>query len=112
MHYVGVVAALPTLSPLDAKTIVGAIEVGPEAEVERRDEEDPIQCRACTGMGRIVGFWWAEMERIGMPCAWGIAVFDQTISYLQFDMEYEGSVRVRVRTKSLHIAPLLLRRHR
>jgi hypothetical protein len=85
MHYVAAVAALPTLSPLDAKTIVGAIEVGPETKVERRDEEDPIQCRTCTGMGRIVGFWWAEMERIGMPCAWGIAVLDQTISYLQFD---------------------------
>jgi hypothetical protein len=109
MHYVAVVAALPTLSPLDAKTIVRAIEVGPETEVERRDEEDPIQCRTCTGMGRIVRFWGAEMERIGMPCAWGIAVFDQTISYLQFDMraprESEG-------TKNLHIAPLLPRRHR
>jgi hypothetical protein len=78
-------AALPTLPPLNAKTIVRAIEVGPETEVERRDEKDPIQCRTCTGMGRIVGFWWAEMEGIGMPCAWGIPVFDQTISYLQFD---------------------------
>ena len=87
MHYVTVVtAALPTLSPLDAKAIVGAIEVRPETKVERRDEEDPIQRRTCTGMGRIVGFWWAEMERIGMPCAWGIAVLDQSISYLQFDM--------------------------
>jgi hypothetical protein len=85
MHYVPVVAALPTLSPLDAKTIIGAIEVGPETEVERRDEEDPIQSRTSSGMGRIVGFWWADMERIGMPCARGIAVLDQTISYLQFN---------------------------
>ena len=94
MHYVAVVAALPTLSPLDAKTIIGAIEVGPETEVERRDEEDSIQCCTCTGMGRIVGFWWAEMERIGMPCAWGIAVLDQTISYLQFDKRVGLLVRV------------------
>ena len=112
MHYVAVVvvvAALPTLSPLDAETVVGAIEVGPKTEVERRDEENPIQCRACTGMGRIVGFWWAKMERIGMPCAWGIAIFDQAISNLRFDMV----VRVRVRgRKSLHIVLPLLRRHR
>jgi hypothetical protein len=85
MHYVARVAALPALSPLDAKTVVGAIAVGPETEVERRDEENPIQCRACAGMGRIVGFWRAEMEGVGMPCAWGIAIFDQTISYLQFE---------------------------
>ena len=82
MHYVAMVVALPTFSPLDAKTIIGVIEVGPETEIERRDEEDPIQCRACTGMGGVVGFRRAEMERVGVPCARGIAVFDQSISYL------------------------------
>jgi hypothetical protein len=82
MHYVAVVVALPTFSPLDAETIVGAIEVGPETEIERGDEEDPIQCRACTGMGGIVGFWRTEVERVGMPCTRGIAVLDQPISYL------------------------------
>ncbi len=81
MHYVAVVAALPTFAPLDAETIIGAIEVRPETEIERRDEEDPIQRRACTGMGRIVGFRRAEVERVGMPCARGISVFDETVSW-------------------------------
>ena len=110
MHYVAVLAALPTLSPLDAKTIVGAIEVGPETKVERRDEEDPVQRRTCTGMSRIVGFWRAEMERIGLPCAWGIAVLDQTIFYLQFDKM--RAPRESEKTTSLHIGPLLPRHHR
>jgi hypothetical protein len=83
MHHVAGVAALPAFSPLYAETIVGAIAVGPEAEIKGRDEEDPIKRRACTGMGGVVGFWRAEMERVVEPCAWGIAVFDQTISYLQ-----------------------------
>lgn len=84
-HPVAVVAALPALTPLDAETVVGAIAVGPEAEIKGRDEEDPIQGRARAGMGRVVGFRRAEMERMGVPCAWGIAVFDQTISDLLSD---------------------------
>jgi hypothetical protein len=82
MHHARAVAALPALSPLHAEAIIGAIEVGPETEIERRDEEDPIQRRACPGMGGVVGFRRAEMERLGVPCAWGIAVFDQTVSDL------------------------------
>lgn len=42
MHHVTAVAALPAFSPLHAEAIIGAIEVGPETEVERGDEEDPI----------------------------------------------------------------------
>ena len=79
------VAALPALSPLHAETIVGAIEVRPETEVEGRNQEDPIERRVCTGMGGVVGFWRADMERVVVPCAWGVAVLDQTISYLSFD---------------------------
>ena len=40
MHHVAV--ALPAFSPLYAETVIPAIEVGPETEVERRDKEDPI----------------------------------------------------------------------
>jgi hypothetical protein len=82
MHHATAVAALPAFSPLHAEAIVGAIEVGPETEIKRRDEEDPIQRRACTGMGWVVRLGRAEMERVCVPCAWGKAVFDQTISYL------------------------------
>lgn len=76
------VTALPAFSPLHAETIIGAIEVGPKTEVERGDEEDPIQRCACTGMGGVIRFWRTEMERVVVPCAWGIAVLEQTISYL------------------------------
>jgi hypothetical protein len=76
MHHRHVVAALPAFSPLDAETVIRAIAVGPEAEIKGRDEEDPIQGRACAGMGGLVGFRRAEMERVGVPCAGCVAVFD------------------------------------
>lgn len=80
MHHVAI--AVPAFSPLDAETVIRAIEVRPETEIERRDEEDPVERRACARVGGVVGFWRAEVERVGVPGPRGIAVFDETVSYL------------------------------
>jgi hypothetical protein len=56
--------------------------VRPEAEVERGDEEDPVEGSARAGVGRVVGFRRAEVERVGVPRPRGIAVLDETVSYL------------------------------
>jgi hypothetical protein len=80
VHHLAV--AVPSFSPLDAESVVGAVEVRPEAEIEGRDEEDPVERRPRARVGRVVGFWWAEVERVGVPCPRGIAVFDETVSYL------------------------------
>jgi len=37
-----VAVAVPSFSPLDAERVVRAVEARPEAEVEGRDEEDPV----------------------------------------------------------------------
>ena len=80
MHHVAV--AVPAFSPFHPETVVRAVEVRPETEIERRDEEDPVERRACARVGRVVRFWRAEVERVGVPCPRGIAVFDETVSYL------------------------------
>jgi hypothetical protein len=80
VHHVAL--AVPAFSPLDAETIIRTIKVRPEAEIERRDEEDPIESRACAGVGGVIWLRRTEMEWVGMPCARGIAVFDEAISYL------------------------------
>lgn len=80
MHHVAV--AVPAFSPLHAETVIRAIEVRPETEIERRDEEDPVERRACARVGGVVGFRRAEVERVGVPRPRGIAVFDETVSYL------------------------------
>ena len=51
----------PTFAPLDTVAALSAIVLRPEAKVERRDEEDPVEGRACAGVGRVVGFRWAQM---------------------------------------------------
>ena len=80
VHHAAV--AVKSFSLLDAKRVVRVVEVRPEAEVERRNEENPVERRACAGVGGVVGLRRAEVERMGMPCPRGIAVFDETVSYL------------------------------
>ena len=80
MYHVAV--TVPAFSPLHGEAVIRAIEIRPEAEIERRDKEDPVQRCACTGVGGVVWLWRAEMERVGMPCPRGIAVFDKAVSYL------------------------------
>jgi len=36
------VVAVPAFSPLHAESVIRSIEVRPETEIERGDEEDPI----------------------------------------------------------------------
>jgi len=72
----GVRITVPAFLPLDAETVVRAIEV------ERQDEEDPVKRHMCAQVGGVVGFWQADVERVGVPHPWGIAVFDKTVSYL------------------------------
>ena len=80
MHHVAL--AFPAFSPLDAETVIRIVEVRPETEIERRDEEDPVEGRACARVRGVVGFRRAEVEWVGVPRPRGIAVFDKTVSYL------------------------------
>ena len=80
VHHLAV--AVPAFSPFYAERVVRAVEVRPETEIERRDEEDPVEGRACTRVGRVVGFRRAEVERVRVPRSWVIAVFDEPVSYL------------------------------
>jgi len=80
VHHVAV--AFPAFSPLDAETVVRAVEVRPETEIERRDEEDPVEGRTCARVGGVIGFRRAEVERVGVPRPRGIAIFDKTVSNL------------------------------
>ena len=80
VHHVAV--AVPAFSPFYAERVVRAVEVRPETEIERRDEEDPVEGRACARVGRVVGFRRAEVERVRVPRPWVITVFDEPVSYL------------------------------
>jgi hypothetical protein len=40
VHHAAV--AVPSFPPLYAETVIRAVEMRPEAEIERRDEEDPV----------------------------------------------------------------------
>ena len=54
VHHAAV--AVTSFSLLDAKRVVRVVEVRPEAEVERRNEENPVERRACAGVGGVIGF--------------------------------------------------------
>ncbi len=47
--------ATPPFAPLDAIAAFGPVVLRPETEVERRDEEDPIEGRTRAGVGGVVG---------------------------------------------------------
>jgi hypothetical protein len=49
----------PAFAPLDTVAALSTIVLRPEVKVERRDEEDPVEGRACAGVGWVVGLRWA-----------------------------------------------------
>ena len=63
-------------------------------------------------MGRVIRFRRTEVERVVVPCAWGIAILDQTISYLNPISELARAARESESTRGLRIVPLLPHRRR
>jgi hypothetical protein len=76
------VLTAPAFAPLDAVAALGAVVLRPEAEVERRDEENPVEGRACAGVGGVVGLRWAQVQRVGVPGPRCITIFDQAVPNL------------------------------
>jgi hypothetical protein len=76
------VLTAPAFAPLDAVAAFGPIVLRPEAEVERRDEEYPVEGRACTGVGGVIGLRWAEMQGVGVPGPRCITILDQAVTNL------------------------------
>ena len=64
----------PSLSPLDPVAIRRALELGPEAEVERGDEEDPVEAALRARVVDGEGLARAEMERVRPPRPGGIVL--------------------------------------
>lgn len=69
----------PSFTPLNAVAVVAPFSIGPETEVERRDEKDPIETFASSRIGEREVVRGTEMQRVRSPDVRSVLFRDDSI---------------------------------